>query len=222
MKNITKYRQITSGQRVIIQAMLKAGYKKAEIAREIGCHRSSVGREVRRGSVEQLEEIRTTSKRIEIPLTKKVMKYFADTGQREYDERRQKCRKRYAIFIESGYADFIDKLILSDPRRYSPDAANELARREGYKGVSTKTLYNWIDGGLLKAKNIDLLLKVKRKPPTRIKEQKRIIGESIDNRPENANTAVNSGILRRQRGWERPYRADNNACGAANADRADV
>jgi len=51
--------------------------------------------------------------------------------------------------------------------------------------VCTKTLYNYIDSGLLKVKNIDLLLKTRLKT-RRIRERKnkRILGESIEQRPE--------------------------------------
>lgn len=51
--------------------------------------------------------------------------------------------------------------------------------------VSVATLYNWVDAGLLRIKNKDLLLKVKRKKRKRNQhEKKRILGKSIEDRPK--------------------------------------
>lgn len=51
--------------------------------------------------------------------------------------------------------------------------------------VCTKTLYNYIDKGLMRVKNINLLLKIRVKTmQTRGRANKRILGESIEQRPE--------------------------------------
>ncbi|MDR3355789.1 MAG: IS30 family transposase [Spirochaetaceae bacterium] len=51
--------------------------------------------------------------------------------------------------------------------------------------MCAKTLYNYIDKGLLTTKNIDLALKVRRKPKKgRARRNKKILGESIEKRPE--------------------------------------
>ena len=51
--------------------------------------------------------------------------------------------------------------------------------------VCTKTLYNYIDQGLLKVRNIDLNLKLRLKPKIRrVRQNKRIMGKSIVQRPE--------------------------------------
>ncbi len=51
--------------------------------------------------------------------------------------------------------------------------------------VCTKTLYNYKDRRLLKVKNIDLLLKTRRKAKNdKAREHKRILGESIESRPK--------------------------------------
>lgn len=64
--------------------------------------------------------------------------------------------------------------------------------------VCTKTLYNYIAAGLLKVKNIDLLLRVKRKPTKHHgnRENKRLYGESIENRPVHIEERQEAGIGR--------------------------
>jgi transposase, IS30 family len=72
------------------------------------------------------------------------------------------------------------------PEKWSPDTAIGYAKANGMfkELVSTKTFYNWIDDGLTNVKNIDLLLKVRRKPNSPRKDRKKILGKSIDERPK--------------------------------------
>ena len=54
--------------------------------------------------------------------------------------------------------------------------------------VCTKTLYNYIDAGLMRIKNIDLPLRVKIKHKQRkCRKNRRILGDSIEKRPEKVN-----------------------------------
>jgi len=53
MHDSTSYKQLTRDKREVISALLAQlaqGVEKAEIARRVGCHRSTVGREIKRGS----------------------------------------------------------------------------------------------------------------------------------------------------------------------------
>lgn len=60
----------------------------------------------------------------------------------------------------------------------------------------TSTLYHWIDRGTMKTKNIDLLEKVSRKPRKDShthRENRRILGPSIEKRPKAVETRVDFG-----------------------------
>ncbi|HBL83993.1 MAG TPA: hypothetical protein DDZ99_03605, partial [Clostridiales bacterium] len=63
-------------------------------------------------SVEQQETVKTTSKNPNIPLTKTVVKYFADVGQRVYEEYRQNCGAKNKI-IKCKALDSVDTNIAS-------------------------------------------------------------------------------------------------------------
>jgi transposase, IS30 family len=81
----------------------------------------------------------------------------------------------------------LKKKILKD--KWSPDivvgSCKNDPKWEGKTIVCTKTLYNYIDKGLLGVKNIDLQLKTHLKSrKSRKRKNKRILGESIDQRPE--------------------------------------
>jgi len=59
--------------------------------------------------------------------------------------------------------------------------------------VTSRTFYNWIDDGLLKIKNIDLILKVRRKLKSKLKDRKKKLGRSIEERPAETETREESG-----------------------------
>ena len=83
---------------------------------------------------------------------------------------------------------FAVKQILT--KHLAPDTICGLAREKGCftEMVCSKTLYNYIERGLLKARNIDLTLKVKRKQHRKGHPQhKRLYGLSIEARPQVVN-----------------------------------
>ncbi len=60
--------------------------------------------------------------------------------------------------------------------------------------ICTKTLYNYIDLGLLRISNIDLPLKVRRTTKAkRTRKHKKLLGTSISERPEQVNNRSEFG-----------------------------
>lgn len=81
---------------------------------------------------------------------------------------------------------------------WSPDAcvgeAIANGRFERYQMVCTKTLYNYIDLGLLDVKNTDLPIKLRRNTKsTRVKKHKKKLGSSISERPIDINNRTEFG-----------------------------
>jgi len=172
------YTHLSEVERGQIQAMLKLKIPIKVIAAELGRDPSTIYREIKRHSVEQLDsELRV----------QKV--YFADTAQRLYEKARKNCGCPYKITKVYDLIQEIESLILN--RKWSPDAAvGYLARtrRMKDKSITTKTIYNYIHIGLSQVKPIDLHLKVRRKRPHRppvIREDSR--ENSIDHRPDYVN-----------------------------------
>lgn len=192
-----KGQHLDNADRKIIEQLLKQGTKAKDIAAAIGVSPSVISEERRRGEVLFKRIIREKELKRNYYHGKETVVeewlYVAKVAQADADLKKANSIKRFKIFKESGYVDFIDSLILSDPKRYSPDVANQIAKQNGFNGVSTKTLYNWIEAGLMKVKSIDLLLKVKRKPMSKIRQQKRKYGKSIDERPKEVETREEFG-----------------------------
>jgi len=111
--------------------------------------------------------------------------YFADVGQRMYEEKRQNCGSRNKVAMCSALVAFVEEKVLG-PEKWSPDAAIGYAKANNHfpgQEFSTKTFYNWVNDGLVRIKNIDLLLKVRRKPKSPRRERKKVLGKSIEERP---------------------------------------
>jgi len=91
---------------------------------------------------------------------------------------------------------FAETKILRD--KWSPDAVVGCCRRQpewrDKELVCTKTLYNYIDPCLLKTRNLDLLLKARRKAKRQwVRKNKRILGQSIEQRPAAVETRQEFG-----------------------------
>lgn len=183
--NERKIQHLNLEERKIIERMLKDGATKSEIAKLLHRDLSTIKREIKRGSVVQRKTNPYQSKKIDTPEYIEYKTYYSDVGQRKYEEHRQNCGAKNKILICRELVEFVEREILSD-KKWSPDAAIGYAKTNGmFKNiVTTRTIYNWIDDGLTKIKNIDLQLKVRRKPKSKRKERKKTLGKSIDERPK--------------------------------------
>lgn len=78
----SSYSHLSATERGEITAYLKMGKKSIEIARLLGRHRSTICREIKRGSVDQVQD--KNGKRTY------CRAYFADSGQRVCETNRRK------------------------------------------------------------------------------------------------------------------------------------
>lgn len=167
------YTHLTEIERGKISALLKLGKSQQKIADAIGRHKSTISREIKRGTITQMRSDLTT---YEV--------YAPETAQIAYEKNRKACGARIKLGKAIDFIQYAEKKILDD--KWSPDAVCGYARRHNKYDtmVSTKTLYNYIDHGLIGVKNIDLPMKVRLNPKKkRIRKNKRILGKSIAERP---------------------------------------
>ena len=163
-----KFHHLTEMQRGQIQAMLELELPKVQIAIKVGISRSTLYEELERGTVTQMNSDLTTRE-----------KYFAEVGQRVYEENRQKIAKA------EEFVKYAEEKILKE--KLSPDSVVGYVKKHNLFEimVCTKTLYNYIDKCLIKVKNIDLAQKVRRKPKRkRSREYRKKLGQSIELRPK--------------------------------------
>ncbi len=72
-------------------------------------------------------------------------------------------------------------------------AAKISGKYEAHEMISTKTMYNYIDLGISEIKNIDLLLKLRRKTKSKkVRENKKVLGRSIEERDKSRSKLASS------------------------------
>jgi len=181
-----KKEHLTKEERKTIERMIRSGANKAEIARALYRDKSTIKREIKRGSVIQRKRNPYESKDPKSPEFIEYRAYFADIGQRNYENNRINSGNKNKVAECSELVTFVENKIMGK-EKWSPDAAIGYAKANNLfpeQQFSTKTFYNWIEDGLVGVKNIDLLLKVRRKPKSKRKERKKVLGKSIEKRPE--------------------------------------
>ena len=177
-QHITTVRSFTHlalQERGMIFALLKEKRSIRYIARQLQRNPGTISREVKRGTTTQLRSNLTTYEA-----------YFPETGQAVYAKHRSASGFLCKIHLVEPFLQFAETKILRD--KWSPDTVVGFCRSQpewlDKELVCTKTLYNYIDQCLLKTRNLDLLLKVRRKPKRQfLRKNKRILGQSIELRP---------------------------------------
>lgn len=167
------FQHLTKEKRAQIEILLRQGLPKAQIAKAVGIARSTLYLELARGTVEQMDS--------ELCIHQI---YFADAGQRVYETNRKNSRPPLKLIKAQEFILYAEQRMLQD--KMAPDPLCGRARLEGNfdETVCAKTIYNYIDQGLLRVKNIDLPLRVRHKRKTsRLRKHRRCYGESIEERP---------------------------------------
>lgn len=182
-------------ERKTIERMLRAGANKGEIARALYRDKSTIKREIKRGTVVQRKKNPYEGKALDYKEYIEYTAYFSDVGQRVHEQRRNNGGSKNKVAACGDLVSFVEKKILG-PEKWSPDTAIGYAKVNGLfpgQEFSVKTFYNWIDDGLVKVKNMDLLLKVRRRPKRPRRERKKVLGKSIEERPAAVGTREEFG-----------------------------
>jgi len=170
--NPRKNKHLTLSERVKIELLLQDGKTPYAIGKALQRPTSTICNEIQRGTVEQMK----TGKRIR--------RYFADRGQAAYDRNRKECGRKYQVLECDAFIKHVEVQMLKNDWSADSAVGRTLASGTFSKTVCTKTIYNYIDLGLMKVKNIDLPLKLRRRTKgASIRSNKRVLGESITDRP---------------------------------------
>lgn len=175
--NERKGKHLTKADRITIETMLKTGKRPSEIASYLWRNPRTIEREIQQGKVEDLDTDLRRKKG-----------YSSDRSQDVHDLNATAKGPQLKLGKHHETAVFISEQILIHKR--SPEVVADLLKQEQMPGaVSTKTLYAYIDQGLIPGvSNESLWEKRKRK-----KRKKRAIRRvkkqharrtSIEKRPQ--------------------------------------
>ena len=167
-----KGQHLTSEERHEIEVRLKDGWTTYRIAKQLKRPYNTIKNEIKRGTV--------------LLYSGKVKRYKADAGKEKYREHRSNSRKQYKRLEVAPFIQYVEERFAEG---WSLDACVGRAIEKGLfprSGmVCTKTLYNYIDAGLIHIKNIDLPEKLRRNTKRKKgKENRKKLGKSIEERPE--------------------------------------
>ena len=182
-----RFKQLTKADRLKIEALIKAGNGKEEIADLIGVHISTIYRELKRGRY-----IHTNS-----DLTEEE-RYSPDIAHDKYRENLRAKGPDLKIGNDQALADFIEDKMVNDD--FSVGAVLGYIEQQGLQfsvTITRQTLYRYIDIGLfLNLTNKQLPIKgnrKKKKKPVRKTQARAAAGDSIEKRPDDIDTREEFG-----------------------------
>ena len=174
------YSHLSASERGEISAYLKMGKKPAEIARLLGRHRSTISREIKRGSVTQVQD--KNGKLLYSTV------YFSDSGQKVSEKNRQNSTYHKLQDCSQNFLEELEQALKVKPRCHSVDSFTQTYKAEHPQEVipSTKTIYRYIREGLLSIKPIDLpkMVSIRKRSKAKPKTNQKTLGKSIEERPE--------------------------------------
>lgn len=179
---LKKYTHLSERQRYKIEALLERKIAIKEIARVLGYSRSTLHREIRRGTISRIQSDWTEKK-----------KYRANVAQANYTKRCPNRERSLKIGKDRQLEAYIRSKITQE--RFSPDAIIGEIKIKGLKFegmICTKTLYNYIDAGIFSGVSYKDLWEKSKKKKRPYKTVVRVTtrnrrAQSIEERPERVN-----------------------------------
>ena len=179
---LKKYTHLSERLRYKMEDLLESGMAIKQIALALGCDRSTIHREIRRGTISRRQSDWTEKK-----------KYRANVAQADYTKRCPNRERSLKIGRDRLLEDHIRTKITKD--HFSPDAiiggikANNL-KFEGM--ICTKTLYNYIDAGIFSGISYKDLWEKRKQKKRSYKTVVRVTirnrrAKSIEERPQRIN-----------------------------------
>ena len=154
------------------QLRLQDGWSANRIAKNIGCAPNTVRNIIKKGLT---------------PLYKgRVIRFKAATAWKKYTENRTHCRRSCDALEKREFLRYVVRHFRED--HWSLDACVGRALQDKAfqrsQILCTRSLYNYVDLGLLELKNIDLPQKLHRRTKAiHVRQNKKILGRSIEERP---------------------------------------
>lgn len=169
-----KCQHLTNEERHEIEVRLKDGWSVYKIAKHLDRPYNTIKKEIERGTVSLYNGKRKV--------------YKADVGKAVYLEHRKNSRKQYRRLAVARFITYVIVHFFGDDK-WSLDACVGHALQSGEfrrdEIVCTKTLYNYVDLGLLAIKNHNLPEKLQRNTKSKtVRENRKNLGKSIEERPE--------------------------------------
>lgn len=188
-------KHLTYEERIKIEGYKELGYSNRAIARILKRAPQTINNAINRGTVRTIKQRQIQNGKV---YEYDQYSYSAEADYQTYLRNRQNCGRRPKWLKCDSFTSWADDKMLK--KKWSPDMLVGRATKDNLFTSDlipcTSTLYHWIDRGIMKTKNIDLLEKVSRKPRNDSpihRENRRILGPSIEERPEDVESRRDFG-----------------------------
>jgi len=188
-------KHLTYEERVKIEGYKELGYSNRAIARILKRAPQTINNAVNQGTVRTIKQRQIHNDKV---YEYDQYTYSAEADYQIYLRNCQNSGRRPMWLACDSFINWADDQMLNE--RWSPDMVVGYAKRHELFSPDlipcTSTLYNWIDRGITKTKNIDLLDKVSRKPRNNSpihRENRRVLGPSIEERPKEVDSRKHFG-----------------------------
>jgi len=176
--NQRKNKHLNVFERGQIQLLNDEGLTPYAIGKRLGRASNTIRNELARGSVEQIKA------------NKAINVYYPDVGQATYEKNRANCGPKFKLLACSKFIAFLEESFYE--KTHSIDAICGRAKLHNLfskdEMLCTKTVYTYIDLGLMNICNIDLPIKVRiNTKKKRTRKYKKVLGRSISERPSEIN-----------------------------------
>jgi IS30 family transposase len=122
---MTNYKQLGQEQRYVIDRLLRQGKSKSEIARVLGYHKSTIGRELKRNT----------------PQRGKGAKEYKPQRAQLKAENRHKEKNKHITLTDEMRKQIVKQLAVE---KLSPELITAVGRKDNPCFVSHETIYRWI------------------------------------------------------------------------------
>jgi len=160
-------------KRIQLEALIRAGHSKKEVAALLGCHLSTVYRELRRGRCKQRDS-----------MWREYYAYSVTVADADARQKRSNCGAPLKIGGNSALAAYVERRIMVD--RYSPAAVSAELRRSDLGYLCPDTIYRYIHRRIFQELRPSHLPAhgIRKHPYERVvRAHKSQFGSSIDVRP---------------------------------------
>lgn len=185
-EDIRSGKHLTREERMVIERMSRGGYPPRDIAAALGRHPRTIERELERGRVKHMDS----------EWRQKVV-YSSDRGQEVHDLNATARGPGLKLGRNYPLAEFIRCRIVE--HKESPDVVASRLRQTGMAGaVCTRTLYRYIDQGVIPGVSNESLWEKRKRGRHSPRRSRRVVkrlarGTSIEQRPTGAQTREEFG-----------------------------
>ena len=175
----TNFKQLSKENRIVIETLTKQGCSQTMIADEIGCHKSTISREINNPK----------NKTAAIYHIGNKIKYTAQTAWENHVVNKSKCGANCKAFLFRVEVKYIEEQVIK--KKWSPHIAVKYANINNF---TDRTVYNWIKNNQCNIKPHHLRFSLRtRQKKKEIKENIRKMGKSITLRPATVNNRTEFG-----------------------------